>query len=81
MGDPVTPAEIAADLRRGGYSESPSNPIGYYQMRPNAIEIFPQVDSYFDQEAGLIKFANGKISQIVSLRTIRSAANTSSSPN
>ena len=37
-------------------------------LRPDAIEIFPQVESYFDQEAGLIKFANGKISQIVSLR-------------
>ena len=32
------------------------------------IEIFPGPDSYFDQEAGVIKFANGRISQIVSLR-------------
>ncbi len=68
VGDPVTPAEIASDLRRGGYNETQSNPIGYYRLRPDAIEIFPQVESYFDQEAGLIKFANGKISQIVSLR-------------
>ncbi len=68
VGDPIGAAEIAADLRRGGYSESQSNPIGYYRMRPDAIEIFPQVESYFDQEAGLIKFANGKISQIISLR-------------
>ncbi len=68
VGDPIGAAEIAADLRRGGYSESQSNPIGYYRMRPDAIEIFPQVESYFDQEAGLVKFASGKISQIVSLR-------------
>jgi penicillin-binding protein 1B len=68
VGDPLGAAEIAADLRRGGYSESQNNPIGYYRMRPDAIEIFPQVESYFDQEAGLIKFANGKISQIISLR-------------
>ena len=68
VGDPDSAADIAADLRRGGYTESQNNPIGYYRMRPDAIEIFPQVDSYFDQEAGLIKFSGGKISQIVSLR-------------
>ena len=42
--------------------------MGYYQLHPNSIEIFPQTDSYFDQEPGVIRFADGKISQIVSLQ-------------
>src|SRR6516162_6447025 len=67
VGDATSPAEIAAELRRGGYNESRSNPTGYYLLHPDSIEIFPGPDSYFDQEAGVIKFAGGKIAQIVSL--------------
>ena len=68
VGDVISPAEIAAELRRSEYNESRGNPIGYYQVQANAIEIFPGPESYFDQEAGVIHFANGKISQIVSLQ-------------
>jgi penicillin-binding protein 1B len=68
VGDTVTPAEIAADLRRSGYTESRSNPIGYYQVQPHAIQVFPGPESYFDQEAGVIKFTGTKISQIISLQ-------------
>jgi penicillin-binding protein 1B len=68
VGDTVSPNDIATDLRRSGYTESHSNPVGYYQIHPNSIEIFPQSDSYFDQEPGLIRFVKGKISQIVSLQ-------------
>lgn len=68
LGDPGSPEQIAAELRRSGYNESRDNPVGSYQIQLNAIEIFPGRESYFDQEAGLIKFAGGKISQIVSLQ-------------
>jgi len=68
VGDAITPDIIATDLRRSGYTESPSNPVGYYKPHSNYIEIYPQSDSYFDQEPGLIRFANGRISQIVSLK-------------
>ena len=68
VGDPFTPTEVAAELRRSGYTESHSNLTGYYQLKPDSIEIFPGPDSYFDQEAGVIHFATGKISRIVSLR-------------
>jgi penicillin-binding protein 1B len=68
VGDVTSPAEIAAELRRSGYTESRTNPVGYYQLHePTSIDIFPQTDSYFDQEPGILRFANGKISQIVSL--------------
>jgi penicillin-binding protein 1B len=68
VGDAITPAAIAAELRRSGYTDSNHNTIGYYQLHPNYIEIFPGADSYFEQEAGVIKFAGGRILQIVSLR-------------
>ena len=68
VGDVATPADIASELRRSGYTDSTHNTVGYYQLHPNSIEIFPGVDSYFEQEAGVLKFAGGKISQIVSLR-------------
>jgi penicillin-binding protein 1B len=67
VGETLAPADIAAELRRSGYNESPRNPVGYYRLFPNSIEIFPQADSYFDQEAGVIKFQSGKVSQIISL--------------
>jgi penicillin-binding protein 1B len=68
VGDAGTPAEVAAELRRSGYNESRGNPIGYYLLQPNSIEVFPGPESYFDQEAGVVKFAGGRISQIVSLQ-------------
>jgi penicillin-binding protein 1B len=67
VGDQITPGEIAAELRRSGYTEARGNPTGYFLLQPDAIEIFPGPDSYFDQEAGVIHFADGRISRIVSL--------------
>jgi penicillin-binding protein 1B len=68
VGDVTTPAEIANELRRSGYNESRGNPIGYFLAHPSFIEIFPGSESYFDQEAGVIRFSGGRISQIVSLQ-------------
>src|SRR6516164_4248100 len=42
VGDATSPAEIAAELRRSGYTESRSNPVGYFQVHPNSIDIYPQ---------------------------------------
>ena len=68
VGDALSPTDIAAELRRSGYSEARGNATGSYELRPNEITIIPGPDSYFDQEAGVIKFAGGRISQIVSLQ-------------
>jgi len=68
VGDVTTSAEIARELRRSGYNESRGNPIGYFLVHPTFIEIFPGSESYFDQEAGVIRFSGGRISQIVSLQ-------------
>lgn len=67
LNDLTTPGEIAATLRHAGYNENRNNPIGYYTLRADAIEIFPGNESYFDQEAATVKFAAGKIIRIVSL--------------
>src|ERR1017187_3381026 len=53
VGDAISPNDIAAELRRSGYNEARGNTIGYYQIRPNEIEIFPGTESYFDQEAAV----------------------------
>ncbi len=68
VGDASSPDDIAGSLRRSGYTESRSNAEGYFLKKPASIDIFPGPDSYFDQEAATIKFANGKISEIVSLQ-------------
>src|SRR5579872_3049566 len=68
VGDQVPPDEIVLELRRAGYSESRGNPMGWFNVRPDAIEIFPGHDSYFREEAGVVKFSRGRISQIISLQ-------------
>lgn len=69
VGDAIAAEQIAVELRRCGYSESRGNAMGSFQMRPDgSLQIYPGPDSYFDQEAGVIKFSGGRISQIVSLR-------------
>jgi penicillin-binding protein 1B len=69
VGDAISADDIVAALRRAGYRESRDNPMGWFNVRPDgAVEIFPGHDSYFREEAGVIKFANGRISQIISLQ-------------
>jgi penicillin-binding protein 1B len=68
LGDPLDAEEIASALRRAGYSESRSNRLGWFRVTEESIEIYPGSDSYFQQEAGLIRFAKGRVTEIVSLR-------------
>lgn len=70
IGDQITGAEIAAALRRSGYSDSKGHSkMGWYNLRDtDAVEIFPGAASYFDNEEAVIKFRSGKVSQIISLR-------------
>jgi penicillin-binding protein 1B len=69
VGDAGTPLEIAVRLRQSGYSEDArTNRIGWYHLRPDAIEIFPGPNSYFEDEPGVIRFNGQKVSDIISLR-------------
>ena len=68
IGDELTTEEVVDYLRGAGYGTKVNNRIGWYNIRPDAIEIYPGPDSYFDREEGVIKVARGKVTQIISLR-------------
>ena len=68
LGDDYTAEEIVEQLKRSGYTESRGNALGWYHVRPDAVEIFPGPDSYFDQEGGVIRLSGGRVSQIISTR-------------
>jgi penicillin-binding protein 1B len=67
VGDVADPEEIASDLRRSGYTESPKNPMGYFTLKPDEIDVYPGPDSYFKRDEGVIKFAGHKVAHIISL--------------
>jgi len=68
VGDLMSAKEVIEQLRRSGYTESRSNLLGWYHERQDAVEIFPGPDSYFDQEGGVVYFAGGSVSRLVSTR-------------
>ncbi len=68
VGDPGTPLRFASRLRESGLAEDArTNPIGWYHLRPNAIEIFPGADAFTHGDPGVLHFENGKISSIMNL--------------
>jgi penicillin-binding protein 1B len=67
VGDDASIAEMAQYLRHCGYTESITSRLGWYHIRPDAIEINPGPDAY-DSEGATIKIADHKVSQIISLR-------------
>lgn len=68
IGDPGTPLQFAGRLRESGYAEDVrANAIGWYHLRPDAIEIFPGPDAYTSGQPGVIRFEDGKIASVVDL--------------
>jgi len=67
VGEPITRDDIAAYLKRCGYSSQNTNRMGWYLVRPDAVEVNPGNEAY-DQEGAVIKIAGGKVTQIISLR-------------
>lgn len=67
VGDPLTSEEVVARLRRAGYSTSRGNTVGWYNVRPHAVEIFPGRDAYLGGEPAVLEFTDAKVSRIVSL--------------
>src|ERR1700722_14793055 len=72
VGDALTAEEIVVQLRRGGFTTSRGNPLGWYTVSagPPAtrIDIFPGRDSFPGSEPGQLEFDHAKISRIVSLQ-------------
>jgi len=67
VGEQITGDDVAAYLRRCGYSSSNTSRMGWYLVRPDAVEVNPGPDAY-DPEGAVIKIAGGHVTQIISLR-------------
>jgi penicillin-binding protein 1B len=68
VGDAATRTQMANRLRESGYGEDArSNPLGWYHLREDAIEVFPGDHSSTSSEPGVLRFRNGKISSIIAL--------------
>jgi len=68
LGDTVDVDEVIAALHRAGYSESRNNRMGWFQRRSDGLEIFPGPDSYFQQEAHVLRVEKNKVVQVISLK-------------
>jgi penicillin-binding protein 1B len=68
VGDAISPTEVVTLLRNSGYTTVRGNPVGWVNVRPNALETFPGPNSYEGSEPGVLEFSNGKISRIISLK-------------
>jgi penicillin-binding protein 1B len=66
VGDLADGEEMAAYLRRSGYTESNASRAGWYRVRPDAIEINPGPDAY-DPEGAVVKIQGGRVTEIISL--------------
>jgi penicillin-binding protein 1B len=67
VGDKFTAPEVAAYLRRAGYSEQGKegdSPIGRFHLSSSSIEIMPGEESFHAVETATIRFDAGKVSSI-----------------
>ena len=66
-GEKITSKEIAADLRRAGYSDQEGeSKLGTFQLVKGGIEITPGDESYHSPEPARIEIEDGQISRITS---------------
>ena len=67
-GSELTAKDIAAGLRRAGYSERADNPRGWFAVQNDAIEVHPGSASYFKPEPAVIRFSKDRIKEIAALK-------------
>ena len=60
VGQGVSTGDIAADLRRAGYSETGESSMGTFRQRAGAIEISPGPESYHSQEPATITVSGAR---------------------
>ena len=66
-GDKIEPKEIAALLRRAGYSDQDGqSPLGTYRLVRGGIDITPGPESYHSPEEAQILFEDGEVQKIAS---------------
>ena len=66
-GDKIDARQIAAELRRAGYSEKEGeSAFGSYRLLKSGIEVTPGKESYHSPEPARISIENGKVDRITS---------------
>ncbi|MGH9544125.1 MAG: transglycosylase domain-containing protein [Terriglobales bacterium] len=68
VGEQIEAKEIAAQLRRAGYSDQGDgkSPMGSYRLFDGGIEIKPGPDSYHSPESAILRIRGGKVESITS---------------
>jgi len=68
VGEKIEIKEIAAQLRRAGYSDQGDgrSPMGSFRLFEGGIEIKPGPDSYHSQESAVVRFRGGRVDSISS---------------
>ncbi len=66
VGEKIEPKEIAAELRRAGYTDQGGgySPLGSYHLAGSGIEIKPGPESYHSPESAVIGVRGGKVESI-----------------
>ncbi len=67
VGDKMDAAEIAAQLRRAGYTQEGQggeSPVGHFRVASHSIQITPGPESVHASESAVITFQDGKINTI-----------------
>ena len=73
-GETIEAKEIAAELRRAGYSDKDGeSKLGTFRLQKNAIDITPGGESYHSPESARITVQDGEVQQITSQGTELSA--------
>jgi len=67
VGDVLSNQEIAAQLRRAGYSDRGDSRIGTYRLLDGGVEITPGPESYHNSESAVIRITKGKVDRIATL--------------
>ncbi len=65
-GDKLTVHEIAAELRRAGYTEGGNSSMGTFKLIKSGIEIRPGPVSYHSAEGAVLHFSEGRVDRIAS---------------
>ncbi len=66
-GDKIDAKEIAASLRRAGYSDKEGqSQLGSFRLLKDGIEITPGPESYHSPEAARITIQDGQVERITS---------------
>ncbi len=64
VGESATAAEVAAELRRAGYSEGGDSPLGHYTYSRDGLQIVPGPQSFHGSDTAVIRFQSGKVASI-----------------